>query len=462
MGKNDTIFALSTPYGRSAIAVIRLSGPNSMNIAKTLTKKNRFSHRKASFVTFFDNKGYVIDRGLLIFFKSPSSYTGEDMLEIHNHGSIAIINKMFETLEKTKACRFALPGEFSKRAFINGKNDLIHFEGLARLISSETEQQRIVASHQTFGQTQNICKEWREKILETLAIFDSAIDFPEEGENYNFNIVLKDLKKILQTAKQAIKFSNTCEQVYKGQDIILFGPPNSGKSSFYNLLCQDNKAITSSIKGTTRDKNTAQLEIFGLKASITDTAGLRKANNLIERKGVKKTLQILDIYKNFILVLSPDSFSKKNCSFIEDAINKIKDKSLVAVYNKKDLSSFQTVKKKWVSQIPSLNKISSFSISCKENKSDYQMLISLMKFLNKNLLFIDRNLNENYYFFEKAQISIISSVVSDLEMCIKNIKNIEIASDCLSKTLLSLDTLYGKSDVEDRLEVVFNKFCIGK
>ena len=132
------------------------------------------------------------------------------------------------------------------------------------------------------------------------------------------------------------------------------------------------------------------------------------------------------------------------------------------VYNKKDLTSFQSVKKKWLSQIPSLDQINSFSISCKQNKSDYQILISLMKFLNKNLLFVDRNLNENYYFFEKSQISIISSMVIDLEMCIKNIKNIEIASEFLSKSLLSLDTLYGKSDVEDRLEVVFNKFCIGK
>ena len=384
------------------------------------------------------------------------------MLEIHNHGSIAIINKMFETLEKTLGCRFALPGEFSKRAFINGKNDLIHFEGLANLISSETEQQRQVASNQTFGQTQNICKEWREVIVENLAILDSAIDFPEEGEVYNFKTILKNLKKILQTAKKAIKFSETCQQAYSGQDLVIFGPPNSGKSSFYNLLCQENKAITSSIKGTTRDKNTTQLEIFGIKATITDTAGLRKASNLIEKKGVKKTLQILDISKNFILVLSPDSFSKKNCSFILDAVNKISDKNLVVVFNKKDLSSFKSAKKTWVSQIPRLKKINSFSISCKESKSDYQMLISLMKFLNKNLLFIDRNLNENYYFFEKAQISIISKMVSDLEMCIENIKNIEIASEFLSKTLSSLDSLYGKSDIENRLDIVFNKFCIGK
>ena len=462
MKKKETIFALSTPYGRSAISVIRLSGPNSLSVAEKLTKKKKFSHSKASFVTFFDNKGYIIDRGLIIFFKSPSSYTGEDMLEIHNHGSIAIINKMFETLEETIGCRFALPGEFSKRAFINGKKDLIHFEGLANLISSETEQQRQVASNQTFGQTQNICKEWREVIVENLAILDSAIDFPEEGEVYNFKTVLKNLKKILQTAKNAIKFSETCQQAYSGQDLVIFGPPNSGKSSFYNLLCQENKAITSSIKGTTRDKNTTQLEIFGFKATITDTAGLRKASNLIEKQGVKKTLQILDISKNFILVLSPDSFSKKNCSFIQDAVNKISHKNSVVVFNKKDLSSFKSEKKTWVSQIPRLKKINSFSISCKESKNDYQILISLMKFLNKNLLLIDRNLNENYYFFEKSQISIISKMVSDLEMCIENIKNIEIASEFLSKTLSSLDSLYGKSDIENRLDIVFNKFCIGK
>ena len=462
MKNKETIFALSTPYGRSAISVIRLSGPNSLNVAKKLTKKCNLSPRKVSFATFFDSKGYIIDRGLIIYFKSPSSYTGEDMLEIHNHGSIAIINKMFEVLEKIIGCRFALPGEFSKRAFINGKNDLIHFEGLANLISSETEQQRIVASRQTFGQTQNICKEWREVILENLAILDSAIDFPEEGEDYNLKVILKNLTKIIKTAKKAIEFFNTCEQTYNGQDVVIFGPPNSGKSSFYNLLCQENKAITSSIKGTTRDKNTTQLEIFGLKTTITDTAGLRKANNYIEKKGVKKTLQILDTSKNFILVLSPDSFSKMNTSFIEDAISKIKDKNLVVVYNKNDLTSFMKAKTKWVSQIPSLGKFNNFSISCKENKSNYQMLSSLMKFLNKNLLSIDRNSNENYYFFEKAQISIISSMVDNLEMCIKNIKNIEIASDYLSRTLSSLDTLYGKSDVEDRLEVVFNKFCIGK
>ena len=208
MEKKETIFALSTPYGRSAIAVIRLSGSNSLNVAKKLTKKKNFSNRTANFVSFFDNKDFIIDRGLIIFFKSPSSYTGEDMLEIHTHGSIAIINKMFGVLAKITGCRFALPGEFSKRAFINGKNDLIHFQGLANLISSETEQQRIVASKQTFGQTQNICKEWRQVIVESLAILYSAIDFPEEGEDYNIDAIVKNLKKLIQTAEKAIEFSH--------------------------------------------------------------------------------------------------------------------------------------------------------------------------------------------------------------------------------------------------------------
>ncbi len=462
MEKKETIFALSTPYGRSAIAVIRLSGSNSLNVAKKLTKKKKISQRTATFVSIFDRKGSIIDRGLIIFFKAPSSYTGEDMLEIHTHGSIAIINKIFDILEKSSGCRFALPGEFSKRAFLNGKNDLIHFEGLANLISSETEQQRIVASKQTFGQTQNICKLWREIIVENLAILDSAIDFPEEGESYNIKVILNNLKKLVQNVKKAMEFSDTCEQVYNGQDIIIFGPPNGGKSSFYNLLCQENKAITSSVKGTTRDKNTSYLEIFGFKTTITDTAGLRKAKNLIEKQGVKKTLQILDVSSNFILILSPDSFSKKNSDFIEDTIKKIKDRNLVVVFNKEDLDSFSSVKTKWINQIPNLKRLKSFSISCKNNRNNYKILISLMKFLNKNLLLIDRNLNQNYYFFEKGQRSIILSMIGDLEMCIKNINDIEIASDYLSKSLSTLDTLYGKSDIEDRLEIVFNKFCIGK
>ena len=189
---------------------------------------------------------------------------------------------------------------------------------------------------------------------------------------------------------------------------------------------------------------------------------MRKAKNLVEKKGIRKTLKILDSSKNFILVLSPDSFSKMNCSFIEDAINKIGDKNLVVVYNKNDLGSFANIKTKWINQIPILKKTKSFSISCKVNKKDYQILIRLMKFLNKNLLLIDGNINENYYFFEKAQTSIISSMIGNLEMCIKNIENIEIASEFLSKALSFLDTLYGKSGIEERLELVFNKFCIGK
>ena len=462
MEKKETIFALSTPYGRSAIAVIRLSGSNSLDIAKNLTKKKKISNKTANFVSFFDPKGSIIDRGLIIYFKAPSSYTGEDMLEIHTHGSIAIINKMLEILEETPGCRFALPGEFSKRSFVNGKNDLSHFEGLANLILSETEQQRIVASKQTFGQTQSICKEWRETILENLAILDSAIDFPEEGEDFNLNIISKNLKKLIQTAKEAIEFSNKCEQAYNGQEIIIFGPPNSGKSTLYNLLCQEKKAITSPIKGTTRDKNSSQLEVFGLKTTVTDTAGLRITKDSIEKKGVKKTLQILDVSKNFILVLSPDSFSKRNSNFIIDNISKMGDKNLVVIFNKTDLKSFTSVKAKWINQIPNLNKIKSFSISCKDNKDSYNMLIKLLKFLNKNLLLIDTDLNENYYFFERAQISIISSMIIELEMCLKNIKDIEIAGDFLAKAQSTLDNLYGKSDIENRLEVVFNKFCIGK
>ena len=190
------------------------------------------------------------------------------MLEIHNHGSVAIINKMFETLEKINACRFALPGEFSKRAFINGKNDLIHFEGLANLISSETEQQRIVASQQTFGQVQNICKEWREKIVENLAILDSAIDFPEEGEDYNFKIVLKDLKKSYKLLKKLLNSQIHANKLIKGRILLYLVHQTAESHRFIIFYVRITKQLHLQLKGLQEIKTPRNLKFLGLRLRL--------------------------------------------------------------------------------------------------------------------------------------------------------------------------------------------------
>ena len=157
----ETIFALSTPYGQSAIAVVRISGNMSKMIAKSICQINKIEPRKATFTKFYDKKKKIIDSGIMIFFNSPFSFTGEDMLELQCHGGISIINKMLLELSLIENCRYASPGEFSRRAFANKKNDLIHYEGLANLIASETENQRIIATKQSFGESENIYRTWR-------------------------------------------------------------------------------------------------------------------------------------------------------------------------------------------------------------------------------------------------------------------------------------------------------------
>ena len=203
-----TIFALSTPYGQSAIAVIRISGPECLKVSKELTDLKQISPRKAYFTKLYDKKRMVLDTIVLIYFKSPNSYTGEEMLEIQCHGSISIVNKILSELSSFENLRFADPGEFSKRGYLNGKNSLIHYEGLANLISSESENQRILANKQTFGQTENICKKWRRCILDSISILDAAIDFSEENESFDVTEVSKQLSQLLEQIMLTFKYTD--------------------------------------------------------------------------------------------------------------------------------------------------------------------------------------------------------------------------------------------------------------
>ncbi len=458
----ETIFALSTPYGESALAVIRISGKDSKKVGMILTNKKNFISRKVYYCSFFSRNKSVIDRGLVIFFRSPYSYTGEDMLEIHSHGSVAVIKKLFKELSSLKNCRFAQPGEFSKRGYINGKNDLIHYKGLSSLISSDTEKQRAVSVRQAFGEAQGKCLYWRKIIQNCLASLDASIDFAEEGEAFNVKEVIKDIKKVITNAKKVSELSQNYQNLHDGQKLLIFGPPNSGKSTIYNIICQEDKAIISAIKGTTTDYQSTSIEIFGLKTTVTDSAGVRKAMNIIEKKGITKTLKLINNHQRLILVLSPDSFSKANCSYLKSILKNLNGQKIIVIFNKKDLRNFAECKNKWQEELIDLKKIKSLSISCKENKRNNNILTNIMNFLQKHLISIDTMANEDYYSFEQEQIEIIATMTRNLELCLYNINEIEIASDYLLRALSDLDSLFGKNNIEDRLEVIFRNFCIGK
>ena len=458
----ETIFALSTPFGESALAVIRVSGKNSKNIAMQLTNKKNFSSRKAYYCTIFTSNKLVIDKGLVIFFKSPNSYTGEDMVEIHIHGSIAIIKKLLKELSFYKNCRFAQPGEFSKRGYINGKNDLIHYEGLSNLIASETEKQRVVSVRQAFGEAQGKCVYWRKIIENNLSLMDASIDFAEEDEHFNSKGIVQDIKKIITNARLVVGLSQKYQNLYDGQKLLIFGPPNSGKSTIYNILCQEDKAITSAMKGTTTDYQSTSLDFFGLKTTVTDSAGIRKAKSAIEKKGITKSLELVDNYQRLILVLSPDSFSKTNCLYLKRIFENLNDQKVIIIFNKNDLNDFLEFKKKWEDELVDIKKFKSLSISCKHVNKNNNILINIMNFLQKHLISIDTFSNDDYYSFEQEQIEIITTMIRNLELCVKNINEVEIASDFLLRALGDLDSLFGKNNIEDRLDAIFSKFCIGK
>ncbi len=458
----DTIFALSTPYGQSAIAVTRVSGPKTLDIAKKLSGKKKFEPRNAYFCKLKDSNDNIIDSGLIIFFKSPRSFTGEDLLEIQTHGSIAIINKLFQELSEFDETRFANPGEFSMRGYKNRKADLIHYEGLASLISAETNTQRLISNKQTFGNSQNVCQKWRDVLIENIALIDAEIEFSEEQNEGILLNVSSSLNNLLKEIKKIIYYGETAQQINLGQNILIFGPPNAGKSSLFNFLCQEERMIISKLKGTTTDQSAQKLEVLGKKVVIIDSAGLGKGSRLIEKKGIKKTINSIKNFNNLILVLSPDSYSSENSEILLKTITQINHKKVVVIFNKSDTPNFKNRIKIWLNKIPQLKKYKSFTISCLLGKKDPRVLSKTNNFIDKELLNSESFNSENCFFSEKRQIEIIKKLSLDIKLALESFNNIEIACNYLNSGLKKLDNLYGRNNPEEKLELIFKRFCIGK
>ena len=287
------IYALSSGPGISGIAVIRVSGPDTENIIKSLTNKPIPIPRMATLRKINNiNTSELIDEGIILWFPGPESYTGEDMAEIHVHGGKAVILAVQNEVSKIKNCRLAEPGEFTKLAFQNGKINLLKAESIADLISAETEIQRLQAVKMMKGKSSVKFNELREKLLKILSFVEAKIDFPDE------DLPEENLKKIKQSSKEVIKEVNKIlndqkvgEIIREGFKIAIVGPTNAGKSSLINNLSNREVAIVSEIAGTTRDVIETHLNIDGYPVIISDTAGIRDTKDEIEKKGVKLSLE---------------------------------------------------------------------------------------------------------------------------------------------------------------------------
>ncbi len=442
-----TIYALSTGPGISGIAVIRVSGKNTAEVIKKLTGSKLPVPRVATLKKFNKNGGKeLIDEGVIIWFPAPNSYTGENLAEFHVHGSRAVINAMHSAISKIKNCRLAEPGEFTKRAFQNGKINLLKAESIADLISSETEIQRKQALKIMSGKSADKFNSWREKLLKILSHVEAKIDFPDEGlPKKIITEVQKTSNTVLTEIKKTLDDQNVGERIREGFKIAIIGPPNSGKSSLLNYLSKRDAAIVSEIAGTTRDVIETHLNLDGYPVIVSDTAGIRSSKNEIEKKGIKIALKRAgDADLRLVIV------SAKNVDFT-GVLKGLLTKNAILVVNKSDLikGKLNSKFKKYENVLISIKKDSNLNKLITKIKSKLKN-----KFTTAEDILITRerhrqNLKNCAQHLEKFQKK-------------KSAQDFDKAAEDLRLATRHLGMIVGKVDVEELLGSIFNDFCIGK
>lgn len=331
----EPIVAIATPYGESAIGIVRLSGKGVLDIVKRFFKtKGEIKPRYAHFGVLYDEKGEEIDEGILVYYKAPHSYTGEDMVELNLHGNPRILQRAVELFLGAGA-RLAEPGEFTKRAFLNGKMDLTQAEAVAELISAKTELARKVALKQLHGELSKYIRPLRETLLELIAYIEADIEFAEEDiPTLTKEQVLEMVENVLKGINELLKTAKTGKFVREGIKLAIVGRPNVGKSSLFNALLKEERAIVTDVEGTTRDYIEETLQIKGVPVRLIDTAGIRETEDLVEKIGVERSKKKIEEADLVLFVIDGSrEITEEDLKIYQS----IKDKERVVVVNKVDL-----------------------------------------------------------------------------------------------------------------------------
>lgn len=442
-------YALSTPPGVSGIAIVRVSGDSALQIANQITRTIIDQPKSALLKSFYDQEGELIDEGILIWYPEGQSYTGEHLIEIHTHGSKAVINKLLEDLGERKDCRLAEPGEFTKTAYQNNRINLYEAESIADLLQAETEAQRIQALRLKNSSPKFL--EWRETILNVLSKTEASIDFSEE--DLPDGILKNNEEKIKSIVSDIdVMLDETMGEIIRdGFKIAIIGPPNAGKSSFLNLLVKRQAAIVSSIKGTTRDIIEVKYHINNYPVILTDTAGIRNAKNKIEKTGVELAINASKEANLDILIL--DGTEKK----IPKNIQKLITNKTVIVLNKKDKKSFNA--KKIIKELKGYKFKDLIEVSIK-NKSGINKLNSRLKKIvseidtAQSITLISRARH-------RALLQKCSNRLHDF-LKISKSDDVEKAAEELRLASNNLGHIVGFIGVEEILGKIFQDFCIGK
>ena len=435
MKKNkQTIFALSTPSGKSAIAIVRISGMKAFQIIKKISTNMPEKSNQATLNNIINKKKEIIDQTITTFYKSPKSYTGEDMVEISAHGGFAVIKKLLEELNNNIGLRIAEPGEFTKRAFENNKMDLTQVESISDLVNSETDAQRRQALNQLGGVLKKNIQEWTDRILKILADIEASIDFSDEDLPKDLIIRNKEqIRNIYAEISLQLKDNNFGEKIRSGFIVSVLGKPNVGKSSLINSIAKRDLSIVTEEPGTTRDAIELFVDYKGYPMLFFDTAGIRDAESKAEQIGVKKTIEI-----------------SKNA-----------DVNLVLIENISDFSNYKAIKNKIFvqSKIDIFEKISTnneiYYISSKNNYGIEALLEEVFKRIVPNISI------ENISVSRERHRKILNNTLVYLKKSLKP-KNIDLLAEDIRLSLNEISKISGKKDVEDILDIIFSDFCIGK
>ena len=448
----DTICAIATMVGESSINVIRVSGKDSIEIVNKI-----FSRDISDVPSHTVHYGFImennekVDEVFVSIFKSPKSFTTEDIVEISTHGGISSVNKVMELL-LTNGCRLAEPGEFLKRAFLNGRIDLTQAEAVSDLINSQTESSRKMAIKGIDKEIYKVISELKEKVLSLIANIEVNIDYPEyeDAVVVTTNMIKETNKYIENKINDLLKNSKKGLLIKNGLKIAIVGKPNVGKSSILNALLGENKAIVTDIKGTTRDIVEGTLMIDGVKIDILDTAGIHETNDIVESIGVEKSV---DAIKEADLVLfvidSNDGFTKED----EDILNKLNNKEVLVIYNKSDLKDNYSIDK--------LNNYNSLNISTFDKEK-------IEKLKNKiSEIFDLKSISEsNYTYITNArQISLLNkciNIINEINKEVENQEEVDLIEIDIKRLWETLSEITGEVNSDDLLNEIFSKFCLGK
>lgn len=446
----DTIVAISTTVGLGAISIIRLSGVDAIEIvSRVFTKDLTKVSTHTIHYGFVMDKEDKIDEVLVSVMKSPKTFTREDVVEINCHGGIAVTNKILEVLLNNGA-RLAEPGEFTKRAFLNGRIDLLEAEATMDLISSESDKARKISINTLTGEASNLIKDLRNELIQIISNIEVNIDYPEyeDVEVLTNDKLLPNISKFKQELEEILKKSNDSKVLKEGINVAIIGRPNVGKSSLLNSLLEEEKAIVTCIPGTTRDIIEGKIILDGIILNIIDTAGIRSTEDEVEKIGVEKSLNMINTSDLVLFMLNNN---EELLNDERELLEKLKDKKKIIIVNKVDLED--VLNKKELDNY--------IEISVKENIG-----INKLKDKIKELFSVgELQINSMTYLSNARSISILNKVLGYINDAIKEIKNdspIDIVELDLKDAWKSLGEIIGETYTDELLDELFSRFCLGK